>query len=68
MKTTPHTFVIDKNGVLVYHGAMDNKPDPEHDPRTARNYVREAVDALLAGKPVTISQTKPYGCGIKYAD
>jgi peroxiredoxin len=68
MKTTPHTFVIDKNGVLVYDGAMDNKPDPVHDPRTARNYVREAVDAVLAGKPVTVSQTKPYGCGIKYAD
>ena len=68
MKTTPHMFVIDKNGVLVYDGAMDNKPDPEHDPRTARNYVREAVDALLAGKPVEVSQTKPYGCAIKYAD
>ena len=68
MQTTPHTFVIDKNGVLVYEGAMDNKPDPEHDPRTARNYVREAVDALLAGKPVAVSQTKPYGCGVKYAD
>src|ERR1017187_10156142 len=62
MKTTPHTFVIDKNGVLVYEGAMDNKPDPMHDPRTARNYVREAVNALLAGKPVEVSQTKPYGC------
>ena len=68
MKTTPHTFVIDKNGVLVYDGAMDNQPDPSHDPRTARNYVREAVDALLAGKPVEVSQTKPYGCGVKYAD
>jgi peroxiredoxin len=68
MKTTPHTFVIDKNGVLVYDGAMDDKPDPQHDPRTARNYVREAVDARLAGKPVAVSQTKPYGCGIKYAD
>ena len=68
MQTTPHTFVIDKNGVLVYAGAIDNKPDPEHDPRTARNYVREAVDALLAGKPVAVSRTKPYGCGIKYAD
>src|ERR1700690_3463733 len=58
MKTTPHTFVIDKNGVLVYEGAMDNKPDPVHDPRTARNYVRDTVDALLAGKPVAVSQTK----------
>jgi peroxiredoxin len=68
MKTTPDMYVIDKNGVLVYQGAMDNQPDPMHDPRTARNYVREAVDALLAGKPVEVSQTKPYGCSVKYAD
>ena len=68
MKTTPDMYVIDKNGVLAYHGAIDNKPDPQHDPRTARNYVREAVDALMAGKPVEVSQTKPYGCSVKYAD
>ncbi|MGO8837450.1 MAG: redoxin domain-containing protein [Limisphaerales bacterium] len=68
MKTTPDMYVIDKNGVLVYQGAIDNKPDPQHDPRTARNYVREAVDALIAGKPVEVSQTKPYGCSVKYAD
>jgi len=68
MKTTPDMYVIDKNGVLVYQGAMDDKPDPMHDPRTARNYVREAVNALLAGKPVEVSQTKPYGCSVKYAD
>jgi peroxiredoxin len=68
MKTTPHTFVIDKNGTLVYDGAMDDKPDPFHDPRTARNYVREAVDDLLAGKPIEVSQTKPYGCAVHYAD
>jgi peroxiredoxin len=68
MKTTPDMYVIDKNGVLVYQGAMDNKPDPQHDPRTARNYVREAVDALMVGKPVPVAQTKPYGCGVKYAN
>jgi peroxiredoxin len=68
MKTTPHVFIVDKNGVLVYDGAMDDKPDPKHDPRTARNYVRETVDALIAGKPVTVSQTKPYGCSVKYAN
>jgi peroxiredoxin len=68
MKTTPDMYVIDKNGVLVYQGAIDNKPDPQHDPRTARNYVREAVDNLMAGKPVVVSQTKPYGCGVKYAN
>jgi peroxiredoxin len=68
MKTTPHMFVVDKTGTLVYDGAIDNKPDPMHDPRTARNYVREAVDALIAGKPVPVAQTKPYGCGVKYAN
>jgi hypothetical protein len=47
---------------------MDNQPDPFHDPRTARNYVREAVDDLLAGKSIEVSQTKPYGCGVHYAD
>jgi len=68
MKTTPHMFVIDKSGVLVYDGAIDDKPTPNHDPAKARNYVREAVDDLLAGKPIEVSQTKPYGCSVKYAD
>ncbi|HEY5345428.1 MAG TPA: redoxin domain-containing protein [Verrucomicrobiae bacterium] len=68
MKTTPHTFVIDASGTLVYDGAMDNHPDPVHDPRTARNYVKEAVEDLLAGKPIEVSQTKPYGCAVHYAN
>jgi peroxiredoxin len=68
MQTTPHMFVIDKNGTLVYDGAIDDKADPSHDPKTARNYLREAVDEVIAGKPVTVSQTKPYGCSVKYAD
>jgi peroxiredoxin len=68
METTPQMFVIDKTGTLVYDGAIDNKPDPSHDPKTARNYAREAVDAVMAGKPVAVSQTKPYGCSVKYAD
>jgi len=68
MLTTPHMFVIDKTGTLVYDGAIDDKPDPSHDPKAARNYVQEAVDDLLAGKPIEVSQTKPYGCSVKYAD
>jgi peroxiredoxin len=68
MLTTPHMFVIDKNGTLVYDGAIDNQPDPSHDPKAARNYVREAVDDLQDGKPIAVSQTKPYGCGVKYAN
>jgi peroxiredoxin len=68
MKTTPDMYVINKDGVLVYEGAIDNRPEPSGDPRTAHNYVRDAVDALLAGKPVAVSETKPYGCSVKYAD
>jgi peroxiredoxin len=68
MLTTPHMFVIAKDGTLVYDGAIDDQPDPFHNPLTADNYVRDAVNDLLAGKPVSISQTKPYGCGVKYAD
>ena len=68
MQTTPHMFVIDKTGTLVYDGAIDDQPDPSHDPSKARNYVREAVDEVIAGKPVTVSKTKPYGCGVKYAN
>jgi len=66
MKTTPHMFVIDKAGTLVYDGAIDDQPDPEHDPRKAHNYVRDAVDKTLAGEKVTVTQTKPYGCAVKY--
>jgi peroxiredoxin len=68
MKTTPDMYVINKDGILVYHGAIDNKPDPIHDPTKAQNYVSAAVDALLAGKPVAVAETKPYGCSVKYAD
>jgi peroxiredoxin len=68
MKTTPHMFVIAKDGTLAYDGAIDNRPQPFGDPRTAKNYVSAAVDDLLAGKPVAVSQTKPYGCGVHYAD
>lgn len=68
MKTTPHMFVIDKSGTLVYDGAIDDKADPNHDPRKARNYVREAVGKVLAGEKVEVAETKPYGCTVKYAN
>jgi len=66
MLTTPHMFVIDKTGTLVYDGAIDDQPDPSHDPRKARNYVREAVGKVLAGEKVEVTKTKPYGCAVKY--
>jgi peroxiredoxin len=66
MLTTPHMFIIDKTGTLVYDGAIDDQPDPSHDPRKARNYVREAVGKVLAGEKVEVTKTKPYGCAVKY--
>jgi peroxiredoxin len=68
METTPHCFVIGKDGILDYDGAMDNRPEPFGDPHTANNYVRDAVNELLAGQPVAVTQTKPYGCGVHYAE
>jgi len=68
MKTTPHMFVIAKDGTLAYDGAIDNRPQPFGDPRAAKNYVRAAVDEVIAGKPVTVAQSKPYGCSVHYAN
>jgi peroxiredoxin len=66
-KTTPHMFVIDKNGVLVYQGAIDDKSGfDQEEVKTAKNYVRAALADLKAEKPVEVSSTKPYGCGVKY--
>jgi peroxiredoxin len=68
-KTTPHIFVIDAKGNLAYMGAIDDKADTDHQSiKGAKNYVRDAIDSLLAGKPVTTSSTQPYGCSVKYAD
>ena len=66
-RATPHMMVIDPTGVLVYRGAIDDKPsvDPA-DARTAKNYVVAAIEELAAGKPVTISATRAYGCSVKY--
>ena len=50
METTPQMFVIAKDGTLVYDGAIDNQPDPFHDPLKANNYVRDAVDELISRK------------------
>ena len=66
MRTTPHMFVIDARGIVAYEGAIDDRPAPNGDPRTAHNYVREAVQKLQAGDKLAVSQTKPYGCGVKY--
>jgi len=59
-KTTPHTFVIGKDGALAYTGALDDDANGKN-PERAANFVRNAVDALLDGKKVEVSTTKPYG-------
>lgn len=66
-KTTPHMFVIDPKGTLIYMGAIDDKPsyDPA-DVKGAANHVSLALEASLAGKPVEVSSTRPYGCSVKY--
>ena len=68
-KTTPHMFVINADGVIVYAGAIDS--NDSFKPETikgATNYVVEALKAIKEGKPVEVSSTKPYGCGVKYAN
>lgn len=66
-QTTPHMYVIDKTGKLVYQGAIDDKPSADQASlKGAKNYVREAVDAVLGGKPSPVAQTKAYGCSVKY--
>ena len=66
MRTTPDMFVIDQKGILAYAGAIDDRPELEGDPRTAHNYIREAIQRLQAGEKPLTAETKPYGCGVKY--
>jgi peroxiredoxin len=66
-KTTPHMFVIDPKGNIVYAGAIDDKRSTRlEDTKTATNYVRVALNEAMAGKPVTTPNTTPYGCTVKY--
>ena len=68
-KTTPHMYVIDKDGKLVYNGAIDDKPTSNvADIKTARNYLREALAAVAEGKPVAMATTRAYGCSVKYVN
>lgn len=67
---TPHMFVIDDKGTLVYKGAIDNSPDGEGESPTDGklvSYVDEALAAVAAGKAVKTAETKAYGCSVKYA-
>jgi peroxiredoxin len=67
-KTTPDMYVIDPKGVLVYKGAIDNKRSTDlTDVKIATNYVKGALDAVMAGKTVPTTATQPYGCSVKYS-
>ncbi|MFN3728223.1 MAG: redoxin family protein [Fimbriimonadaceae bacterium] len=66
-KTTPHMIIIDKDGSIKYDGAIDsNRSADAGTIPGATNYVREALNAVLAGKPVATAKTQPYGCSVKY--
>ena len=68
-KTTPHLYVVDPAGKLAYMGGIDDNPSP--DPATikeSKNYVKAALEDLLAGRAVSVPTSKPYGCGVKYKD
>jgi peroxiredoxin len=67
-KTTPHMYVIDPKGNLAYAGAIDDKPTSNlADVKTARNYVKEALTAVAAGKAPEVTATRAYGCSVKYS-
>lgn len=67
-KTTPHMYVIDKAGMLVYMGGIDDKPTSDvADVKTAKNHVVAALGDVKAGRAVATAVTKPYGCSVKYA-
>ncbi len=63
-KTTPHMFVIDPAGKVIYQGAIDDKP--LEDPAAAHNYVSAALEAAMAGRAVEKPVTRSYGCSVKY--
>jgi peroxiredoxin len=66
-RNTPHMFVINPEGKIVYEGAIDSKatPNPDDIPNST-NYVKVALDESMSGKPVSNANTRPYGCSVKY--
>jgi thiol-disulfide isomerase/thioredoxin len=63
-QVTPETYVIDNHGTVVYHGAID---DSQNEARIRKQGLRAALDEVLAGKPVTLAETKAFGCSVKRA-
>lgn len=67
-KTTPHLYVVDPSGTLVYAGGLDNAPLGKPETGALVPHLTNALADLAAGRPVAQAQTKPYGCSVKYAD
>jgi peroxiredoxin len=68
-KTTPHMYIVNKAGTLVYAGGIDDKPTPNPaDVAGARNHVLAALSELKAGKAISVKTSRPYGCSVKYSD
>jgi peroxiredoxin len=66
-RTTPHMYIVDPQGRLVYAGGIDSIPSSNADDiKRATNYVKQGLGEALAGKPITAATTRPYGCSIKY--
>jgi peroxiredoxin len=66
-RNTPHMFVINPEGKIIYEGAIDSKATPNPDDiASSTNYVKVALDESMSGKPVSNSNTRPYGCSVKY--
>lgn len=67
-KTTPHMYIIDSTGTLVYQGGIDDKPTANPaDIKNARNHVLAALSEIKSGDKVSVAQARPYGCSVKYA-
>lgn len=68
-KRTPEMYVVNPEGILVYHGAIDDKPSTDPgDIAGSKNFVAAALEETLAGKPVSTPQTEAYGCSVKYGN
>lgn len=67
-RTTPHMYIIDEQGRLVFAGGIDDRPSHKHDTvKSAKNHVLAALDELASGKEITTPTPRPYGCSVKYA-
>jgi len=67
-KTTPHMFIVNSSSLLIYDGAIDSKATADQsDIASATNYVSQALTEAMAGKPVSMPTSRPYGCSVKYA-